>query len=72
MDFQRVAVPSQERSSSPGQRVQPDVRDGPPGPGEVNDLGMNHTDVALIRQTGESHDGHDALKDEKRNKKTYS
>lgn len=48
VNFQRVAVPAQKRCARPGNGIQPDVRDGPPGPGEVNDLGVHHSDVSLV------------------------
>lgn len=60
MDLQSVTVPPQQRSPRPGQGVQPDVGDGPPRPGEVHHLGVDHPDVALIGQGCQSHDGDDA------------
>lgn len=60
VDFQSVAVPPQQRSSSPGEGVEPNVGDGPPCPGEVHDLGVDHTDVALIGQRCQSHNGNNA------------
>ncbi len=57
VDLQRVPVPPQQRSPCPGQGVQPDVANGPPRPGEVHHLCMNHPDVALIGQGSQSHDG---------------
>lgn len=50
VDLEGVAVPAQERSSCPDQRVEPDVANGPPGPGEVHHLSVDHTDVALVGQ----------------------
>lgn len=60
VDLQRVAVPAQQGRPGPCDGVQPDVGNGPPGPGEVNNLGVHHPNVPLVRQGGESHDGHDA------------
>lgn len=63
VDLQRVAVPPQQRSARPHQGVQPDVADGPPRPGEVHHLGVDHPDVALVGQGRQSHDGDDAWQD---------
>lgn len=60
VDLQRVAVPAQQRSPSPSQRIQPDVPNGSPRPGEVHHLCMDHSDVALVGQGCQSHDGNDA------------
>ena len=60
VDLQGVAVPAQKRSSGPGQRVEPDVADGPPCPGEVHHLSVDHADVALVGQGSQAHDGDDA------------
>lgn len=60
VDLQSVAVPPQQRSPRPGQGVQPDVANGPPRPGEVHHLCMDHPDVALIGQGRQSHDGNNA------------
>ena len=60
VDLQSVAVPTQQRGPCPGQGVQPDVGNGPPRPGEVHDLGMDHPDVALIGQGCQSHDRNNA------------
>lgn len=60
MDLQGVAVPTQQRGPGPGQGVEPDVADGPPRPGEVHHLRMDHADVALIGQGNQGHDGNDA------------
>lgn len=60
VDLQSVAVPPQQRSPCPGQGVEPDVANGLPCPGEVHHLRMDHPDVALIGQGGQSHDGNDA------------
>lgn len=60
VDLQSVAVPAQQRGSCPGQRVQPDVADGPPSPGEIYHLSMDHPDVALVGQRSQGHDGNDA------------
>lgn len=48
VDLQGVPVPAQERSTSPCKWVQPDEGDGSPGPVEVYDLGMYHSNVAFI------------------------
>lgn len=66
VDLQRVAVPPQQRSPRPGQGVQPNVADGPPRPGEVHHLGVDHPDVALISQGRQSHDGNDAWQQRER------
>lgn len=63
VDLQRVAVPPDQRSPGPDERVEPDVSDGPPDPGEVHHLSVHHPDVALIGQSCQSHDGHDAWRD---------
>lgn len=60
VDLQGVAVPAQKRSSCPGQRVEPDVADGPPRPGEIDHLSVDHADVALVGQGSQGHDGNDA------------
>lgn len=62
MDLHSVAVPTQERGPCPGQGVEPDVGDAPPGPGEVHHLSIDHPDVALVGQSWETHDGHNAWK----------
>lgn len=51
VDLQGVPVPAQERSNSPCEWVEPDMHDGSPGPGEVYDLGMYHSNVAFICQS---------------------
>lgn len=60
VDLQSVTIPPKERSPRPGQGVQPDVADGLPSPGEVDHLRVDHPDVTLIGQGGQSHDGNDA------------
>lgn len=50
VDLQSVPVPAQQRSTSPCKWIEPDVGDGSPGPGEVYDLGMYHSNVAFICQ----------------------
>lgn len=66
VDLKGVAVPPQQRSPCPGQRVQPDVGNGPPRPGEVHNLGMDHPDVALIGEGSQSHDGNNACQQKER------
>lgn len=60
VDLQSVSIPPKERCTCPGQGVQPDVANGLPRPGEVHHLRVNHSDVPLIGQGGQSHDGNDA------------
>lgn len=45
-----VPVPAQERCSRPGQRVEPDVGNGPPGPGKIDRSGLDQTDMTFIGQ----------------------
>lgn len=60
VDLKSVTVPAQERSPRPRQGVEPDVSDGPPCPGKIHHLGVDHPDVTLIGQGCQSHDGDDA------------
>lgn len=63
-----VPIPAQERRSCPCQGVEPDVGNGPPGPGEIDHSGMHHADITLIGQHSESRNGNKPCKKRKRSK----
>lgn len=60
VDLQSVSIPPEERCTCPDQGVEPDVANGFPRPGKVHHLCVDHSDVTLIGQGGQSHDGNDA------------
>ena len=68
MYIQDVSVPAQERCSCPCQGVEPDIGNGPPGPGEVDHSGMYHTDITFIGQHSEGGNGDKPCKKRKRSK----
>lgn len=64
MYIEDVPVPAQERRSCPCQRVEPDIGNGPPGPGKIDHSGMYHTDITFISQHSEGGNGNKPCKTE--------
>lgn len=62
--LQAIAAPAQERRHGPQQGIEPGAGYTQPGLAEVGQIGLGatqHGGVALVRQHGQRHQGHDAL-----------